>query len=64
MTDYPLISHRSADDILAWQQGKGISVRQFLVDVRRLAAALPTGLHMLNACSDRYHFTVVWAPRC
>ena len=44
--------------MLAWQQGKSISVRQFLVDVRRLAAALPTGLHMLNACSDRYHFTV------
>jgi acyl-coenzyme A synthetase/AMP-(fatty) acid ligase len=58
MTDYPLVSHRSADAILAWQQGKSITVRQFLMDVHRLAAALPSGLHMLNACSDRYHFTV------
>ena len=58
MTDYPLISHRSADDVLAWQQGRSISVRQFLADVRRLASALPASLHMLNACSDRYHFTV------
>ena len=33
-------------------------MRQFIADVRRLAAALPSGLHMLNACSDRYHFTV------
>ncbi len=58
MTDYPLFSHRTGEEVLAWQQGKGITVRQFLVDVRRLAAALPSGLHMLNACCDRYHFTV------
>lgn len=58
MTDYPLVSHHSADHMLAWQQGKGITVRQFLVDVRRLASALPASMHMLNACSDRYHFTV------
>lgn len=58
MKYYPLVSHRRADDMLALQQGKTIAVRQFLVDVHRLAAALPTGMHMLNACSDRYHFTV------
>ena len=58
MHGYPLISHRSADATLAWHQGKPVTVRQFLADVRHLAAALPGGLHMLNACSDRYHFAV------
>lgn len=58
MDHYPLISHRSGDDPLAWHQGTSITARQFLVDVHRLAAALPAAVHMLNACSDRYHFTV------
>ena len=31
---------------------------QFLVDVRRLARAFPPCTHVLNACTDRYHFTV------
>lgn len=58
MTSYALLSHGSGDDLLAWRHGERISVRRFLGDVRHLAAALPPGQHMLNACSDRYHFTV------
>ena len=58
MTTFALLAHRSGDDILAWRAGKSVTVRQFLGDVRHLAAALPAGKHMLNACSDRYHFTV------
>jgi acyl-coenzyme A synthetase/AMP-(fatty) acid ligase len=58
MTTYPLISHHTGDDILAWRYGEKVLVRQYLADVRLLAAALPPGQHMLNACSDRYHFAV------
>lgn len=58
MTTYALISHNSANDILAWRYGEKIPVRQYIADVRQLAAALPAGRHMLNACSDRYHFAV------
>lgn len=58
MPTFALLTHRSSDDILAWRDGQGITVRQFLGDVRQLAAALPAGKHMLNACTDRYHFTV------
>ena len=36
-------------------------VREFLADVRRVAAALPTGGHVLNVCADRYRFTVGFA---
>ena len=58
MPPFALISHGSGDAILAWRQGERITVRRFLADVRQLAAALPAGKHMLNGCSDRYHFTV------
>lgn len=58
MTTYPLISHHSGDDIVAWRYGEAITVRRYLADVRHLAAALPASQHMLNACSDRYHFAV------
>lgn len=58
MTTYPLISHTSGDEMLAWRHGQAITVRRYLADVRHLAAALPAGHHMLNACSDRYHFAV------
>ena len=57
-TTFPLISHCNGDDILARRPGENITVRQFLGDVRHLAAALPAGQHMLNACTDRYHFAV------
>jgi acyl-coenzyme A synthetase/AMP-(fatty) acid ligase len=36
-------------------------VREFLADVRRVAAALPPGGHVLNICADRYRFTVGFA---
>ncbi len=55
---FALLAHDSADDIVAWHQGKNINVRRFLHDVQTLAAALPPGRHMLNACSDRYQFAV------
>jgi acyl-coenzyme A synthetase/AMP-(fatty) acid ligase len=58
MTTYALISHNRGEDILAWRHGEIITVRQYLGDVKQLAAALPPGKHMLNACSDRYHFAV------
>jgi acyl-coenzyme A synthetase/AMP-(fatty) acid ligase len=58
VTHFALVSHDRLDDIVAWRHGQSISVRQFIADVRQLAAALPEGRHLLNACSDRYHFTV------
>lgn len=58
ITNYPLISHSRSDDTVAWRYGEAISARRYLADVRHLAAALPAGQHMLNACSDRYHFAV------
>ncbi len=44
--------------MLAYRGGVPILVREFLADVARVGAALADGGHVLNVCSDRYHFTV------
>ncbi len=58
MITFPLVTHSRAQDILAWRHGKPITVAHFLADVRLLAAALPSGRHVLNASGDRYRFAV------
>ena len=58
MSRFPLVAHLSPDQVVAWHQGIAISLNKFLGDVAHLAAMLPAGVHMLNLCSDRYHFTV------
>ena len=53
----PLVAHRRLDDIVAFRNGEPISVQRFLTDVQRIAASLPPGRNVLNACTDRYRFT-------
>lgn len=61
MQTLPLVSHRHAEQTIAWRNGAAISVAQFLADVHTLAAMLPAGKHLLNLCRDRYYFTVGFA---
>jgi acyl-coenzyme A synthetase/AMP-(fatty) acid ligase len=58
MTSLALLVHSRDQDLLASRQGQPITAGQFLADARRLAAALPAGRHVLNACADRYRFAV------
>ena len=58
MPSFPLVSHVSPDRTIAWRDGASVTVREFLVDVEALAAALPAGQHVFNVCKDRYRFTV------
>ncbi|WP_434034559.1 AMP-binding protein [Cupriavidus sp. a3] len=58
MTAIPLVAHASPAATLAWVQGRPVTVGRFLADVAQLAAALPAGGHVFNACTDRYRFTV------
>jgi acyl-coenzyme A synthetase/AMP-(fatty) acid ligase len=44
--------------VVAYRAGEPIRARRFLADVRRLAASFGDASHVLNACSDRYHFSV------
>jgi acyl-coenzyme A synthetase/AMP-(fatty) acid ligase len=58
MTTLPIVAHAAPEDIIAWAHGRPVTVRQFLADAARLAAALPAGGQVFNACTDRYRFTV------
>lgn len=58
MPTFPLITHPDADSIVAWRDGSAVTAARFLSDVAQLAAVLPAGAHMLNACADRYRFAV------
>ncbi|WER48172.1 AMP-binding protein [Cupriavidus sp. WKF15] len=58
MTTFPLLSHPGPDSVIAWQGGRAITASRFLADVDALAARLPAGNHVFNACTDRYRFAV------
>jgi acyl-coenzyme A synthetase/AMP-(fatty) acid ligase len=44
--------------VVAYRAGAPVRAAQFLADVRRVVPFLASGAHVLNACADRYHFTV------
>ena len=54
----PLLSHRTAASVVAYRAGRAVTAGEFLADANRLARRLPAGRHVLNACADRYRFTV------
>lgn len=54
----PLLVHASMDSVFSYRQGRAILVAEFLDDVARVASSLPDRSHVLNACTDRYHFAV------
>lgn len=58
MATLPLIAHDRPDAIVAYRDGQAITAQQFLHTAHDLARRLPASLHILNACKDRYHFTV------
>lgn len=55
---HPLTAHADPAAVIAWRREGPVSVARFVADVRRLAALLPTGGHLLNVCQDRYRFMV------
>jgi len=58
MPTHPLVFHASPRQVIAWRDGSPVTVRAFLADVARVAAALPPGGHVFNVCRDRYRFAV------
>ena len=53
-----LIRGVDLDAPLAWRGGRPLSRRQYLADVRALAARLPEAGSMINLTGDRYRFAV------
>src|SRR5580698_5283312 len=58
METIALLSHSVPTAVIAFRAGVPIAAHRFLSDAADLAQRLPAGNHVLNACSDRYHFTV------
>ena len=58
MSTLPLVTHATAEHIVAWRSDGAVTRQQFLAEVLQLVTLLPTGGHMLNMCSDRYRFSV------
>jgi acyl-coenzyme A synthetase/AMP-(fatty) acid ligase len=58
MDTIALLSHSSPESIVAYRSGTAVTAQQFLRDARHLAQRLPDSKHVLNVCTDRYHFTV------
>src|SRR5262249_17957666 len=61
LTTLPLLAHSSPDAVVAYRAGAPLRAREFLADVMRVREALGPARHVLNACADRYHFTVGFA---
>jgi acyl-coenzyme A synthetase/AMP-(fatty) acid ligase len=53
-----LLSHTSPTAVVAFRSGTAVTARRFICEAEHLAAHLPPGKHVLNACADRYRFTV------
>src|ERR1700677_870497 len=58
MDTIPLLAHGTPTAVIAYRAGVPITAQRFLSDAERLARSLPAGDHVLNVCTDRYHFTV------
>ncbi|PZN87576.1 MAG: beta-hydroxyacyl-ACP dehydratase, partial [Candidatus Methylumidiphilus alinenensis] len=55
---FPLVTHSSLDELIAFREGREITVGRFFADVDRMARLLGSGGHLINLCCDRYHFMV------
>jgi acyl-coenzyme A synthetase/AMP-(fatty) acid ligase len=47
--------------VIAWRNGRAVTLGQFLADVAGLAARLPVAPSAVNLCEDRYAFLVAFA---
>jgi len=58
MDTIALLSHSAPTAVIAYRAGVPVTAQQFLSDAKHLAQTLPAGNHVLNVCTDRYHFTL------
>ena len=53
-----MLTHTAGEAVFAYRGAEPIRATQFLAEAHALAAALPSGQHLINVCTDRYHFAV------
>ena len=56
----PLLVRDDPDAMLAWHQGKAVTVAGFLAEVAAVAKRLPEASAALNLADDRYAFSVLF----
>jgi acyl-coenzyme A synthetase/AMP-(fatty) acid ligase len=61
MDTIALLAHNSPDTVVAYRAGVPITAQRFISDAEHLARILPPSAHVLNVCTDRYHFAVGFA---
>ncbi|MDD2769445.1 MAG: AMP-binding protein [Methylococcus sp.] len=61
MAEFSILTHSSPGDVVAYRKGRAISAREFSGEVASLAERLPERPFILNDCTDRYRFAVVFA---
>ena len=61
MSGLPLLRHFEPESVFAYHGGAAIPVGRFLHEAVQLARALPARAYVLNACADRYRFSVGFA---
>ena len=55
---YPFLRHSDGAALFALQEGRTVSVADFLREAAFLATMLPAHRYVANLCADRYRFTV------
>ncbi len=58
--DAPLIDSSDPERPILWAQGRAVSVGELVADIERVAAALPTGTHLINLCERRDNFLIAY----
>jgi acyl-coenzyme A synthetase/AMP-(fatty) acid ligase len=58
MDTIALLAHGTPTAVIAYRSGVPVTAQRFLSDAEHVARSLPAGVHVLNVCTDRYHFTV------
>jgi acyl-coenzyme A synthetase/AMP-(fatty) acid ligase len=56
----PLLACTETNRLVAWRNGRGVTVDEFMADVRRVQALLPRAGSAVNLCEDRYAFLVAF----
>src|SRR3546814_1594078 len=60
----PLVADFRADADMAWHRDRMCTQGEYVAQVQRLAAQLPSARHAINLCENRYRFMLAFAAIC
>src|SRR3546814_6551093 len=60
----PLVADFRADADMVWHRDRMCTQGEYVAQVQRLAAQLPSARHAINLCENRYRFMLAFAAIC